>query len=206
MNQRQPLMKNDRLRRALEEHRRALSQAVLDRMYENPFWMERFGERGRRFADEDSDHHVRYLDQALAADDPAIFEKYARWLRAVLVSRGMCSEHLAENFRLLGQEIARRGLADAAAGAVILEAGTRALIYVDGDAGRLEGHRAAFVDVVEQAAAPGEMREDDRRYLVSYLIDATATGDRAFFDQFARRFHSRVTAALLESAAPYLRT
>ena len=199
-------MRYQALRDALARVGRELSQAVLDRMYENPFWMERYGARGRRFADEDSDHHVRYLDQALAAEDPAIFDKYARWLRTVLVSRGMCSEHLAENFRLLGQEIARRGLPDAAAGAAILESGMTALLYVDGDAGHLEQRRAALVEAVERAAGPGRMREDDRQYLVSYLVDAVATGERSFFDQFARRFDTKVTAALLEAAAPHLRT
>ena len=95
-----------RLREALKARARELSQQVLDRMYENPFWMERYGERGRRFANEDSLHHIDYLDQALAAGDAGVFTRYARWLRSVLVSRGMCTEHLAENFRLLAEAIA----------------------------------------------------------------------------------------------------
>ena len=61
----------DRLREALAARAVPLSQRVLDRMYENPFWTERYGERGRRFANEDSLHHIGYLDQALAADDAA---------------------------------------------------------------------------------------------------------------------------------------
>ena len=85
------------LRQELASRAVILSQRVLDHMYENPFWMERYGERGRRFANEDSLHHINYLDQALAGGDAAVFTRYAQWLRTVLVSRGMCSEHLAEN-------------------------------------------------------------------------------------------------------------
>ena len=98
---------NDALREALSAQARELSQHVLDRMYENPFWMQKYGERGRRFADEDSPFHLKYLDQALAANDLAVFQKYAKWLRSVLVSRGMCSEHLGENFSLLAEAIKR---------------------------------------------------------------------------------------------------
>ena len=100
---------SEALRAALIERAAALSQSVLDRMYENPFWMERYGERGRRFANEDSLHHVSYLVAALASGDAAVFERYAQWLRSVLVSRGMCSEHLGENFRLLASAIADCG-------------------------------------------------------------------------------------------------
>jgi hypothetical protein len=189
------------LRRALAEQAIPLSQRVLDRMYENPFWMERYGERGRRFANEDSLHHVSYLDQALAAGDPAIFERYAQWLRTVLVTRGMCSEHLAENFRLLAAAIADAALPDAADAREVLMRGDAALRYVDGRAGVLERARQSLLDAVAAAEPAGPpLRDDDRRYLVSYLIDAAATGNGAFFDTFAARFPRVITSALIETA------
>jgi hypothetical protein len=169
-------------------------------MYENPFWMERYGERGRRFANEDSLHHIGYLDQALAAADSAVFERYARWLRSVLVSRGMCSEHLAENFRLLAAAIAEAGLPDAARAGEILHDGARALAYENGDAAVLESIRPRLVDAVRGAPDGALLRDDDSRYLVSYLIDAAATGDRAAFEAFAGRFPGSVTAALTTAA------
>jgi hypothetical protein len=192
-----------RLREALAARAAALSQRVLDRMYENPFWMERYGERGRRFANEDSLHHVNYLDQALAAGDAAVFERYARWLRSVLVSRGMCTEHLAENFRLLAEAIADEGLPDHEQGTGVLRRGDNALQYDSGPAASLEEIRPRLLEAVQAAQdASRPMREDDCRYLVSYLIDATATGDRAAFDGFAARFPPGVTAALDAAASP----
>jgi hypothetical protein len=192
----------DRLREALAARAVPLSQRVLDRMYENPFWTERYGERGRRFANEDSLHHIGYLDQALAAGDAAVFERYARWLRSVLVSRGMCSEHLAENFRLLATAIAEEGLPDAPRAGEILRAGARSLDYDEGDAAKLESIRPRLVEVVRGApdgSAPP--RDDDCRYLVSYLIDAVATGDRAPFTAFAARFPASVVTALSAAAS-----
>ncbi|MEZ5285841.1 MAG: hypothetical protein R2712_13750 [Vicinamibacterales bacterium] len=42
---------SDALRQALTTHAGELSRHVLDRMFENPFWMDRYGARGRAFAD-----------------------------------------------------------------------------------------------------------------------------------------------------------
>ena len=187
---------NEPLRAALRGEARALSQAVLDRMYQNPFWMERYGVRGRAFADEDSLHHVRYLDEALAADDPAVFVRYARWLRTVLVSRGMCTEHLGENFRLLGAAIEAARIPDAASAVRILAAGVDALRYTDGDAGRLQQDEPRLLDAIRATPAGMAMRDDDRRYLVSYAIDAAATGIDTHLQTFAARCPSEAVAVV----------
>src|SRR3954447_8919885 len=83
----------------------ALSASVIAAMYEHPFWLERFGERGRKFATEDGQQHVAYLVQAVVAHDPAVLTRYARWLRSALTTRGMCSRHLEENFERLARAI-----------------------------------------------------------------------------------------------------
>ena len=63
----------------------ALSDDVTTAMYaEDPFWTERYGARGRRNADQDGDYHVTYLVEALTAREPALFVRYAVWLRQVL--------------------------------------------------------------------------------------------------------------------------
>jgi hypothetical protein len=187
---------SEELRRSLKHHAVQLSQRVLNQMYENPFWMERYGERGRRFADEDSLHHISYLDQALAANDAAVFEKYAQWLRAVLVSRGMCSEHLAENYRLLSAAIAEASLPDAGAAQRVLERGVAALRYTEGEVAHLEERRGELLAAVSNANGAAAMREDDQRYLVSYFLDALATGDAGFYESFAARFAPDVSATL----------
>ena len=192
---------SERLRAALREQARPLSQRVLDEMYENPFWMERYGERGRRYADEDSLHHISYLDQALAAGDAAVFEKYARWLRSVLVSRGMCSDHLGENFVRLAQAIEDAALPDAPQARQILDKGDAALRYEEGEAGRLDAQRDALREAVRQAARGAAMREDDVRYLVSYFVDAAATSEAAHFETFAARVPAAAVTALRTKAA-----
>ncbi|HTV02041.1 MAG TPA: hypothetical protein VMF13_15945 [Luteitalea sp.] len=194
---------NESLREALRGQARELSQAVLDRMYENPFWMERYGARGRGFADEDSLHHMRYLDEALAAGEPAVFERYARWLRTVLVSRGMCTEHLAENFRLLASGIEAASVAEASVAVSILTAGADALRYTEGDAGRLQQDEPRLLDAIRASAAGRAMRDDDRRYLVSYVIDAAATGVDTHLQTFAARCPADVVAALAQATASH---
>jgi hypothetical protein len=189
------------LRQALQAHARDLSQQVLNRMYENPWWMERYGARGRHFADEDSLHHISYLEQALAHPDAMVFEKYAHWLQSVLVSRGMCTEHLAENFRLLGDAIVSRGLPDAEAAVRILHRGIAALRYRTGPAAMLEAHHDRLQQAVETAHGAARMREDDRRYLVSYLIDAIATSRPEPFAMFAGRCEPDVVAMLSRASA-----
>jgi hypothetical protein len=187
---------HDALRTALRQQAVPLFRRVLDQMYDNAFWMERYGERGRRFADEDSLHHISYLEQALAADNPHVFERYAQWLRSVLVSRGMCSDHLAENFRLLAASVTEASLPYAHAATAVLDRGIAALAYPEGDASRLESHRLALMAAVRRAS-PANLRDDDERYLVSYLIDAVATGNSVFFEAFAERFTANVREALL---------
>jgi len=186
----------DALRVALKARASELSQRVLDRLYGNPFWMERYGERGRRFADEDSLYHIQYLDQALAAGEARVFERYAAWLRSILVSRGMCSEHLAENFRLLDDTGAAAGLPSWDAAHTVLTRGVEALVYSEGAAAALELRRQALVTAVERTPGGSGMREDDRRYLVSYFIDAAAAHDPAIFDAFAARCSADAVAAL----------
>ena len=46
---------------ALEARAQTLAERALKEMYANPFWDERFGERGRQFALADNRHHVSYL-------------------------------------------------------------------------------------------------------------------------------------------------
>lgn len=189
------------LRTALRTHARELSQQVLDAMYENPFWMERYGPRGRQFADEDSLHHISYLDQAIAAGDAGVFEKYARWLRAVLVNRGMCSAHLAENFRRLSQAIAAAGLPDATAAHDILARGADSLEYREGDAAGLQAQEALLLTAMQRALLDGHaVRADDQEYLVSYLLDGIASGNMTHFDAFASRFPAAAVEALRTTA------
>ena len=148
----------------------ALSQQVLAIQYRDPFWTQRFGAKGRRHADEDSGFHLQYLVRALVANDPGILVRYARWLREVLATRGMCTRHLAENFRLLAAAIAAEGWPMAERAIEYLRTAESSLAYESGPARDVQAASARVA-----AAAPAATREELANYL-SYIADALALG------------------------------
>jgi hypothetical protein len=158
-----------------------LAARSLDAMYAEPFWQERFGDRGRAFADEDARHHLRYLVEALRAGTDEPLRRYAVWLRSVLVPRGMCTEHLRDNFAHLRRALGE--LEDAGPAQAYLEAAEDALDYDPGSAagalqaaaGALRGRALA----IEQAGAGERLLARlhvDARWLMAFLVDAVATG------------------------------
>lgn len=172
---------------ALERDGVTLSLRVIDRMYrEDPFWNERFGEAGRRHADSDAGRHIEHLVTALRAGSPAVFMGYARWLQSVLTTRGMCTRHLADNFTLLAEEIARSGMAGAEPAIAILTEGAEAIARTNGPAGEVHRQRAALCEATVTTLFDAEpswvgtlgtgrtscLEEAD--FFVDYLADALA--------------------------------
>ncbi len=80
----------------VERVRIDLVQSVIDDMYQNPFWEERYGSRGRKQSLVDANYNLSYLITALRQESPNLFRDYYHWLRGVLVFRGMCTQHLRE--------------------------------------------------------------------------------------------------------------
>ena len=113
-----------------------LSRRAIAEMYQNPFWQERFGAYGREMSDKDSQFHVSYLVQGLVASEPAVLTNYARWLQTLLVSRGMCSRHIDENFERLARAIGET-IPDCQPAKELLGAARAALIYAGGPAREL---------------------------------------------------------------------
>jgi len=171
----------------LERDGRELSQRVLHEMYRDPFWAERYGER-LRHADEDSDFHLRYLSRALAAGDAGVLRRYAAWLREVLATRGMCTRHLDENFRLLSAEIAAQPWPDRDRAVAFLGEARAALAWpaVDADAlQRRAGETGNAIAREFRRRRPGGWKRDargedaladDAANYVSYIADAVAFG------------------------------
>jgi len=145
-----------------------LSARVLAEMYADPFWAARFGERGRHHARNDGELHLKYLAEALDSNSVTVFSSYAHWLRELLVSRGMCSRHLAENFTLLADAIEAEPWSDRARAIEILRAGADSLRYTTGPAAALEALRAVTPD------PPADT-------LLSYLADALAFDQPGWF-------------------------
>ncbi|RKG97557.1 hypothetical protein [Corallococcus carmarthensis] len=162
-----------------------LASNSVQALYEDPFWAARYGlPRARRFGDEDAVFHVRYLVQALDATRPAILEDYARWLRTLLVTRGMCSLHLDQHFEGLARALQAEGFGPDSLPHTYVQAAREALRYKEGPAHTLEEDSAAIISAVvrrtESPLPPGSRPrlEQEVRLQLSYLSDALAL-DRA---------------------------
>ena len=173
----------------LQERGLEMSQRVLADMYRDPFWTERYGERGRRHADEDSAFHLQYLARALSSGDATVMVRYARWLRELLAARGMCTRHLSENFRLLAGGLQRAGWPDAAQAVDHLETARAGLDYAEGEA-------QAVQRLIADADSTAQPYSDSPDMYLSYLADALAFGSPATFVA-----HVRWTRDWLETSA-----
>lgn len=198
-------MLKDELVVALEQHADELARRSIDRLLVDPFWESRYGARGRQHSHEDGRYHVTYLVQSLLLDEHGLMVEYARWLRTLLVARGMCSRHLADNFATLAAAIEELGIGRAARAHAVLATATAALRYVEGPAGVVEREAPAAVRAaVERLACDRPewfVRDDvDRQRLrdelaivTSYLADAIARDEPGIF--------ARGLAAIADSRA-----
>lgn len=152
------------------------------------FWELRYAERGRRFAREDGEFHVRYLADAVRAASPTVMSEYAKWLRDLLVPRGMCSMHLAEHFEHLGKALERD--ADLSTALPYLQAGIAALHYGGTPAGLIQDQADAIDQEVRfsGAAIVTTVRNSawETRYLCSYAADALARMDSQLIERHVR--------------------
>jgi hypothetical protein len=174
-------------------------------MYEDPFWEARFGDRGRRFSQEDGQYHVTYLVEALTAGDPGVLVRYIQWLNTVLVTRGMCSRHLMDHVQCLADAIEAEGIPDPEPALSMLRAARDALLYAEGPGRAVQEAAAALA--AEAAAAlvashpewrePAEnpiakrlglreYLEREAEILLSYIADAVHLGDASLFARHAR--------------------
>ena len=181
----------------LEEATDRLTLTVVEEMYRNPFWNDRFGARGRKFAEEDGRHHLSHLAQALAAGDAALMTVYARWLQSVLTSRGICSRLLAQNFQCLAAAIGNEKFPGGEVAIEYLARAEAALEYPEGEpgelvraSGRLAERAASLVyerhpDWAMTWGPPGKARcASDGLYHLSYLADSLALGRPLTFSSY----------------------
>jgi hypothetical protein len=153
----------------LRNDKSSFARRVVDELYEDPFWEERFAARGRARSENDVGFHVDYLIEAIEANDPGVLERYAKWLQNVLTTRGMCTLHLADSFGRLS-----RVIADPLA-SHYLRAGREALLYDSGSARVLQER---IHDVIT-TGTPGHI--EDTEYHLAYLADAIALGQPRVF-------------------------
>ena len=168
-------------------HADAIARRSTARMYEDPFWDARFGARGRRYAEEDGRHHVDHLVLALQVGHAGPLAQYARWLRVVLTTRGMCSRHIEQHFSRLGEALADAGIDGGERVRALLAEATRALrpelsaasVLCDARSAIADGAHRRFAAAHGEWVAPGDGREpgstaDDLETMASFLCDAIA--------------------------------
>ncbi|WP_375755356.1 hypothetical protein [Corallococcus exercitus] len=173
----------------VEARTASLASNSVQALYEDPFWAARYGlQRARRFGDEDAVFHVRYLVQALDASRPAILEDYARWLRTLLVTRGMCSLHLDQHFEGLARALQAEGFGPDSLPFTYVQSARQALRYKEGPAHALEADAPGLISTVVRRLEhplPSGSRprlEQEVRLQLSYLSDALALGRADLWD------------------------
>ena len=181
------------LSRQLESRADRLANASVEWMYQDPFWEARYGaERVRRFGSEDAHFHVRYLVQALAEQRPSVLEGYAVWLRTLLVTRGMCTLHLDQNFAGLQAALASEGFGPDSPAQTYVQAARAALHYPQGNARTVQdlapqlAHRAVQVLGADAPPSLHARLEEELLLHLSYLADAVGTGRAELFTQHVR--------------------
>jgi hypothetical protein len=178
----------------LQDRADALVRRSVDAMYANPFWEDRFGERGRRYAEQDGHYHISYLVHALWFGTPAIMTTYARWLQGVLIPRGMCTRHLAENYAKLRDAVRAERISDPEEALAYLQSAEDCLRYETGPARavldaapQLAGNISSTVCTSRSDWYGGSLQAataqctEDVLYLLSYLADAVALEDASTF-------------------------
>ncbi|NUQ20897.1 MAG: hypothetical protein HOQ09_08040 [Gemmatimonadaceae bacterium] len=167
----------------------SIARRAMAIMYANPFWDDRFGARGRRFAEEDGRRHIAYLCEALRQGSSDSLVHYTRWVQSVLTTRGMCSAHLDENLERVGGIILSEELPDGHVAVAFLDAGRRALCYAPGPARDIQDASDAIGVEVRRTLSSANPRWRDEwgrdsasrltatvEWPVSYLADAVHLG------------------------------
>ena len=83
------------------KYKHVIDEAVVKLYDRYPELDEKYGEAGRKKCYEDNIHHFNYLESAADVGESKVFSDYALWLNSVLVSRGMKSDHLIDNFKCI---------------------------------------------------------------------------------------------------------
>src|SRR6202050_1144537 len=84
------------------ERQEDLAREMVERHWKlRPDLEERYGEKGRIKCLEDARYHLRYLSEAVAAREPALFVHYVTWAKTMLVARYIPVEDLVANLEVM---------------------------------------------------------------------------------------------------------
>lgn len=178
---------------ALEAIRPQLVDAVLVDMYKNPFWNERFGERGIVRAREDVHYNLDFLIAAILMDHPGSLVDYYNWLQSVLVNRGMCTLHLRQTLDTTERHLVRLLPAEIWAKIEsIVDAQAQGLAYQHPACRALAAVEAAVAEAATRrmpVSHEGDPRKfqsclQDNLFHLSYLQDAVSNDNPAIFEKY----------------------
>ena len=121
---------NAKIAKIINEQMELLSEAIVSRQYElQPEIWEPYGDKGREFSLRDSNHHFRYLIEALTESDPTIFANYVAWLKQLFEGLKFPPEALTKMIECT-QEVLRERLPE--------EMSSVTQEYIDAAATRIE--------------------------------------------------------------------
>jgi methanogenic corrinoid protein MtbC1 len=141
----------------------------------HPEWVERYGERARRFGIEDAAFHMQFLSGSIVSGEPSRFGDYARWTAGMLASRGIASPFLVENLEQIREALRQRlSTANMAVVEPHMDAGVSAAATTDSGAAApadAEGSLGLTLSVYTQAILKG-----DRNAAITVLLEAIKNG------------------------------
>lgn len=93
---------NQELYQYIVQNRTGLVEIIVDRLYAlYPAMEQRYGKVGRQKCIEDTNYHLMFLTEALAANSPRLFADYVAWVKALLAGLNIPAEDLAGNLQVI---------------------------------------------------------------------------------------------------------
>jgi len=97
------------IRDFIVERQDDLAREIVAREWElRPALEQRYGQRGRERCLDDARYHLRYLSEAVGANEPVLFSHYVMWAKTMLSSRNIPVEDLAANLEIMRQVLAKQ--------------------------------------------------------------------------------------------------
>lgn len=96
--------------RQLDTNRETLARQLAERHFAKyPELRERYGEIGFTKCLEDAHYHLRYLSEAVRAEEPRLFAEYVNWAKVMLTARNVPESDLLRNLELLRDLLREQG-------------------------------------------------------------------------------------------------
>lgn len=96
------MIEHQELHQYITQNRTSLVEVIVDKLYAlYPSMEQRYGKVGRQKCIEDTNYHLMFLTEALAANSPRLFADYVAWVKALLAGLNIPAEDLAGNLQVI---------------------------------------------------------------------------------------------------------